>query len=147
MSPLLKRGEERIQIFDSLAPPKILGGSGGETEFDESRRFSTGRRNADEPAYRFKISLFAICGHEIRNQLASYGECCAIGIPLLPCIFIYQGQIRIPPWHQLRRFHGHPLDLFIPLLRNRCTRSFVGRSFFTSAKSTVTDGLSDRSET
>ena len=96
---------------------------------------------------RFKVSLLAIYSHEIGNQLASYSQCCAIGIPLLPCVFIYQSQIGIPPWRQLRRFDQHPLDMFVSLLRNWCTHYFVGRSFFISAKPAVTDGLSDRSGT
>ncbi len=104
-------------------------------------------RNASEPAYRFKVSLLAIYNHEICNQLASYSEGCAVGIPLLPCVFISPGQIGIPPGRQLRRFDEHPLDMFVPLLRNWCTHYFVGGSFFVSAKPAVTEGLSDRSET
>jgi len=91
-------------------------------------------RNAGEPAYRFKVSLLPIYHHEICNQLASYRECCAVGVPLLACVLIYQREIRIPPWRQLRRFDQDPLDMFVPLLRNWCTRYFVGRSFFISAK-------------
>ena len=104
-------------------------------------------RNAGETAYRFKVSLLAIYNHEICNQLASYGECCTVGIPLLPCVFIYQSQIGIPPWGQLGRFDEHPLDMFVSLLRNRSTGYFIGGSFFVSAKPAVTDGLSDRSKT
>ena len=61
-------------------------------------------RNAGEPSHRLKVSLLPIYNHEVCNQLPSNSECCAISIPLLPCVFIYQSQIRIPPWRQLRRF-------------------------------------------
>ena len=105
------------------------------------------RRNAGEPAYRFKVAPLAIYYHEICNQLASYSECCAVGVPLLACVLIYQREIRIPPWRQLRRFDQDPLDMFVPLLRNWCPRYFVCRSLFISAKPAVADGLSDRPET
>ena len=52
-------------------------------------------RNAGKLSHRFKVSLLAIYSHQICNQLASYSQCCAIGIPLLPCVFIYQSQIGI----------------------------------------------------
>ena len=67
--------------------------------------------NAGKLSHRLKVSLLAINSHEICNQLASYSECCAIGIPLLPCVFIYQSQIGVPPGRQLRRFDEHPLDM------------------------------------
>ena len=48
-------------------------------------------RSAGEHSHRFKVSLLAIYGHKICNQLASYSESCAIGIHLLSRILIYQG--------------------------------------------------------
>ena len=92
-------------------------------------------RNAGETAYRFKVSLLAIYNHEICNQLASYGECCTVGIPLLPCVFIYQSQIGIPPWGQLGRFDEHPLDMFVSLLRNRSTGLTLSADRFSSPQS------------
>jgi hypothetical protein len=64
------------------------------------------------------LPTLAIYNHEICNQLASYSECCTVGIPVLPCVLIYQNQIGIPSGRQLRRFDEHPLDMFVSLLRN-----------------------------
>ena len=52
-------------------------------------------RNGGKLSHRFKVSLLAIYSHETCNQLASYSECCAIGIPLLPCVLVCQSQIGI----------------------------------------------------
>jgi len=38
-------------------------------------------RDAGELSHRLKVSLLSIYCHQISHQLASYSECCAIGVP------------------------------------------------------------------
>lgn len=157
-------GPRRRLSWCSLPVPKqsvgslgrVLRRSLGQGETWQSARFRILRfsfrcgflcRCRSELSQRLKVSLLAIYSHEISHQFASHSECCAIGIPLQPRVLVYQSQIRISPWRQLRRFDEHPLNMFVPLLRNWCTRYFVGGSFFISAKPAVADGLPDRSKT
>jgi hypothetical protein len=112
---------QKIELVFSAGPKTVSGEP--EESFDFHR--SLGQGGTWRPA-RFTILRFSFrCGFmpQCRRTLApvqslaardlqprdmqraSYRECCAISIPLLPCIFIYQIQIKIPPWRQLRRFN------------------------------------------
>ena len=50
----------------------------------------------------------------------------AIGIPALLLSCIEQREIRIISGSQLRCFHQHPLNMFIPLLGKRCAYRGLG---------------------
>src|SRR5262249_32681791 len=94
----------------------------------------------------YEVSLGTVDRQQIRNHLAGHRQGGAVRIPLLLLLFVNRAQVVILSRRQLRSFHQGSLNMFVPLLGQRCAHLLVRGTLFVSAQATVADRLLDRPE-